>query len=629
MDDSIAALRRSLRIGGYSPIPYIGKEPVIPGWNTKLTTNDAEIDLWGKLYPNALSTGALCKYMPTIDIDIKIAEAAAAVESLVRARNEELGLIMVRFGNSPKRAIPLRTDRPFGKMKTVLIAPDGSPGQKIEILCDGQQVIFDGIHPDTNRPYGWFGRTPFETPLASLPPILEHDAKELHTDAIDLLIKEYGYEPVPESEPQANGRGRTSLAYLFAEIRAGRNLHDNTTILAAKLAVSDMKESMAIDAIRDALEGSQRPHDDEWQRRLDDVPRLYESAVRKYRPPKPAPAAPIASSTRAQELKAMAFNPVRFLVINLIPNEGVTLVCAKPKSGKSWLVLDLALACTMDRYTLGQIKPLQGSVLYLALEDSLRRLRSRIDKLLPPSATEWPEHLTLATEWRRVDQDGLDDIRYWVLNERAEGRTVAFVAVDVLKLVRPATVKGKPAYEADYDALTGLQKLARDLAIAILVVHHTRKADSDDLLDKVSGTFGLSGAADTILVMEKRAGGWIFDIRGRDVSADELAAEFSKDACRWTILGSAAEVHQTSERNTVLAIFREEGGGPLTTEFVTERLADVSQTQSHSHNAVRQILARMARNGLLKREKRGQYSLLVSSQSRGHEEKDSDFVTPG
>jgi hypothetical protein len=68
---------------------------------------------------------------------------------------------------------------------------------------------------------------------------------------------------------------------------------------------------------------------------------------------------------------------------------------------------------------------------------------------------------------------------------------VAFVAVDVFKLVRPATIRGQQAYEADYNALTGLQKLARDLTIAIIVVHHTRKADSDDLIDKVSGTFGL------------------------------------------------------------------------------------------------------------------------------------------
>jgi hypothetical protein len=609
--DDIAALRRTLRIGGYSPIPCIGKVPAIDSWNTKLTTNDAEIDLWGKLYPDARSTGALTRFMPTVDIDILIPDAAAAVEHLVRTRNEEFGDILVRFGNSPKRAIPLRTDQPFKKMKIPLIAPDGSTGQKIEILGDGQQVIVHGIHPDTKRPYGWFGRTPFETPLANLPQIQEHDAKELLADSIDLLVKEHGYVLAPERETKPDGGAASAdWKHLFEAIHAGRDLHDSLRDLAAKFIAAGMGEGATVNALRALLDGSQAPPDERKQARDSDIPRAVDTAIEKYRPknPKPLP------STKAWELKAMAFNPVRFLVINLIPNEGVTLVCAKPKSGKSWLILDLALASTMNRFTLGDIKPLQGSVLYVALEDSLRRLRSRIDKLLPPSEKEWPAHLTLATEWRRVDQGGLDDIRNWGTAERAAGRTVAFVAVDVLKVVRPASVKGKPAYEADYDALTGLQKLARDLTIAILVVHHTRKADSDDLIDKVSGTFGLSGAADTILVMEKRNGGWIFDVRGRDVSSDELAAEFNNNTCRWTIRGNAAELHRSTERNSILNALRERrdpvtGKVTLTPKEIAEALAVECEGKPPSYQAVKQNLYRMVQAGLLQRNGRGEYEL--------------------
>jgi hypothetical protein len=65
----------------------------------------------------------------------------------------------------------------------------------------------------------------------------------------------------------------------------------------------------------------------------------------------------------------------------------------------------------------------------------------------------------------------------------------------------------------------------------------------------VSGTFGLAGAADTIIVIERRSSGWIFDVRGRDVTAEELGAKFDKDTCRWTILGNAAEVHRSTERS--------------------------------------------------------------------------------
>jgi hypothetical protein len=162
-----------------------------------------------------------------------------------------------------------------------------------------------------------------------------------------------------------------------------------------------------------------------------------------------------------------------------------------------------------------------------------------------------------------------------------------------------------------------LRKLATDLGVAIVVAHHTRKMEADDLIDKVSGTFGLVGAADTIIVIERRGGGSIFDIRGRDVTADELATDFNKDTCRWIILGNAAEIHRSAERNTILGIFRE-AGEPLTVELVTAWLNDVTNGVTKSRDAVKQILSRMVKNGDLQRLERGKYSLLVSSQSPGH-----------
>jgi hypothetical protein len=77
--------------------------------------------------------------------------------------------------------------------------------------------------------------------------------------------------------------------------------------------------------------------------------------------------------------------------------------------------------------------------------------------------------------------------------------------------------------------------------VAIIVTHHTRKAEAEDLIDKISGTFGLAGAADTVIVIEWRSNNWIFDVRGRDVAADQLTAKFDKSTYRWTILGNAAE----------------------------------------------------------------------------------------
>src|SRR4029077_14042201 len=138
MTDAIVDLRKSLWRGGYSPIPLEGKLPVLKAWEKKITTNVEEIALWSKIYDRAENTGALTRVMPTLDIDIKNEEAAKAIEDLARERFEERGHVLVRIGQPPKRAIPLRTNEPFKKIISNLTAPSGA-SEKIELLCDGQQ----------------------------------------------------------------------------------------------------------------------------------------------------------------------------------------------------------------------------------------------------------------------------------------------------------------------------------------------------------------------------------------------------------------------------------------------------------------------------------------------------------
>jgi predicted ATP-dependent serine protease len=104
-----------------------------------------------------------------------------------------------------------------------------------------------------------------------------------------------------------------------------------------------------------------------------------------------------AATVTACDLRKMIFKPVRYIVPGFIP-EGLTLIVGRPKIGKSWLALDLCLAAASDRFTLGEIKPAQGDVLYLALEDGKRRLQRRLSKLLPTFDGEWPSRLTLATD---------------------------------------------------------------------------------------------------------------------------------------------------------------------------------------------------------------------------------------
>src|SRR5262245_35117347 len=116
MATEATTVRVQLQRGDYSPTPLIGKVPVLPGWQTRARVNLEEIEAWEQFRKDATNTGILTEFNPTIDIDILIEEAAEAVELLARERFDERGYILPRFGKPPKRAIVLRTDKPFAKI---------------------------------------------------------------------------------------------------------------------------------------------------------------------------------------------------------------------------------------------------------------------------------------------------------------------------------------------------------------------------------------------------------------------------------------------------------------------------------------------------------------------------------
>jgi AAA domain len=301
----------------------------------------------------------------------------------------------------------------------------------------------------------------------------------------------------------------------------------------------------------------------------------------------------------AAELQRETFPPLKWIIPNILPAEGLSLLCSKPKLGKSWLVLDLCLGCTVDRFILGTIKPMQGDVLYLALEDSKRRLQRRMTKLLPTFGAKWPKRLTIKTEWRRLHEGGIVDIRAWHDEVKKNGGKPIAAVVDVLAKVRKPT-GNRQLYEADYEALAGLTRLASELGIAILVVHHVRKMAADDLMETVSGSFGTTGAVDTVLVMANKASGTVLDIRGRDVESAELAIQFSRAACRWTVLGAAAEVHVSEQRARILVALKE-AGEPVT-------VVALKGATGMSGNALEALLSRMAKGGEVKRVTKGTYA---------------------
>lgn len=272
-------------------------------------------------------------------------------------------------------------------------------------------------------------------------------------------------------------------------------------------------------------------------------------------------------------------------------------MAGKPKEGKSWLALLWAMAVADGEHAMGSLKTSQGDVLYLALEDNLRRLKSRM-KLLDPENV-WSNRLHFCTEWPRLDQGGLEALDAWY--EAVERPRL--VILDVFARVRAHKGNNDSGYDADYAAAAPLQGWAVEKGVVVVAIHHTRKMAADDPLEAVSGTNGLTGAADTTLVLKRESinsADAVLYARGRDIQEAELALIFGQNDCRWEVVGEAWEYRMAKEKRTMLAVLNEVGE-PASIAQITEHFPETSEA------TIRQRLKRMVDAGELKRAERGRY----------------------
>jgi hypothetical protein len=279
-------IRLALIKHGYIPIPLFGKTPAPEQWQRIEHVSPGMIMMWAKTWPDARNTGVLTRLMPALDIDILNPDAAIAIEELVRERFEERGWFLVRIGKPPKRAIVFRTITPFRKITSNLAHGGRESGEKLELLCDGQQLVVDGIHPETRKAYTWFGGEPWRIRRDELPYIHEHEARQLIADATSLLTNAHGYTHTAAA-PKSNGGirpgngGEALWKYHLDNIRHGRALHDSLCTLAAMLAASGMSPGAAKHLLC-ALGEQVEPYDARVETRLRDIPRAIDSAYAKY-----------------------------------------------------------------------------------------------------------------------------------------------------------------------------------------------------------------------------------------------------------------------------------------------------------------------------------------------------------
>jgi hypothetical protein len=569
-NEAETAARVLLKRAGYSPLPLNGKPPAMDQWSQKYDANLQEINLWGVVYPWCHNTGILTRLTPTVDIDILNDDAAAAVEDLVREMFEERGPILVRFGKAPKRAILLRTDKPFKKLATSLIAPDGSREQKIELLCDGQQVVVFGVHPETHRLYTWHGGEPGKIRWEDLPYVSTQEAEALIKKAGDLLVSEYGFKPIETT--RTNGATvvigdfrHANWAQLVSNVVMGTELHDSLRDLSASFVASGIAGDSATRVLQSLMLPSSAPHDDRWRQRFEEISRAIISAEAKFKPTgKAAPG--VLPICRPFPLNEAEIPPRDWIVPGLLLRKMLTVLVAPSGSGKSLLTLQLALALASNIEWAGWRPRAAYNVLVVNAEDDVDEMKRRLAGMLrymPIDQRAIAERFIIAD-----NPEGVVLARFDARTKTLVRTPLVETLLQIIALNRIDVIFVDPfaeTFEGDENSNSELKwagmlwrEIARRTNAAICLVHHTKKyatgmAGDVDAARGASALIGIARVVSTLFPMtatEAEALSVEGDLRGNYLRYDDAKANFNLKSAvaKWFHKETVVLDNKTAER---------------------------------------------------------------------------------
>jgi RecA-family ATPase len=301
-------------------------------------------------------------------------------------------------------------------------------------------------------------------------------------------------------------------------------------------------------------------------------------------------------------LDNQAFPEPAWSLPGIIP-EGCCILAGQPKIGKSFLVLAIALAAASGGEVLA-VRVDQRPVLYLALEDDARRLQRRARMLLDDEPL--PEEFYYLT--RENAKAAMDLARKWVEDHKDRQ---PMVIIDTLEKVRGA--RGNNPYADDYKAGTTLQSLLTSGG-SVIAVHHTRKGESDDFLDDVSGTLGLVGSVDTVITLKRTRTGdaATLSVTGRDIEEMVYSLSFVDGVWKADGTNLAAAANKVAEHRLgekMRAVLE------LVNSRIETTAADVVANLGFSDSTARQYLRRLAdEHGLTARIRTGVYGPVTVSQ---------------
>jgi hypothetical protein len=290
-----------------------------------------------------------------------------------------------------------------------------------------------------------------------------------------------------------------------------------------------------------------------------------------------------------------------------IVGDGLTMLAAEQKAGKSWVALQAAIAVSGGPQFPGVQVVETGPALYAALEEPEPRTTGRLRKLAPEGGP-WLQRLVFVYDLLPLMGGGAEQLI--ALIEKVRPR---LLVIDTLTAVVKARRSGNSdVFRSQYQEVTRIRQIAEVYGVSVLLIHHTRKGSSDGVIESIAGTGGISAAVDTVWRLKRKPEGHaVLEVLGREVEECSFALCFETGTpFGWRFQGDGVKLAVTAERREICDLLQEEGG--LTPKQIAIELG-------RSRVSVRAMLKRMLSDSLLVKQGAKYFSTLSLSNGGNRE----------
>ena len=211
---------------------------------------------------------------------------------------------------------------------------------------------------------------------------------------------------------------------------------------------------------------------------------------------------------------------IDYTVEDLLPAGSLGMLGSRPKGGKSTLARCLSVSVASGVPFLNSLEVEEGDVIYLALEENRRSVVRQFKTVaLKGFGMTEEEAKKVLSRISLISGQTPKDFQKQ-LSELVETHKPVLIVVDTL--IRLLKLQDGNSYSETSAGLEPLLHLAHDKNVTVLLLHHTKKSDSGDLL----GSTGISASADVIITLGKKDGHRTMVAEGRGISLEETILNF-------------------------------------------------------------------------------------------------------